>query len=225
MAEERVDVLIIGAGAAGGAIAWSLAETRMKILCLEQGDWMDPAQYPANFEGWEARRFSDFNLSPNLRNRPEDYPVNDEESVIAPTMFNAVGGSTISWGAHFPRFHPSDFRVKTLDGVADDWPLDYWTLEPFYDLNDRIVGVSGLPGNPAYPPKANQTGPLPLGKVGISIAKGFNKLGWHWWPREVRQCGPVRPGLRARRQGELRHHPLADRNPERGDPQDPLPGA
>ena len=34
--------------------------------------------------------------------------------------------------AHFPRFHPSDFRVRTLDGVADDWPIDYGTLEPYY---------------------------------------------------------------------------------------------
>ena len=40
MSLEPVDVLIIGAGASGSAIAWSLVETRMKILCLEQGDWV-----------------------------------------------------------------------------------------------------------------------------------------------------------------------------------------
>jgi choline dehydrogenase-like flavoprotein len=33
--EDKVDVLIIGSGASAAAIAWSLAETRMKILCLE----------------------------------------------------------------------------------------------------------------------------------------------------------------------------------------------
>jgi choline dehydrogenase-like flavoprotein len=32
---ETVDVLIIGSGASGAAVAWSLADTRMKILCLE----------------------------------------------------------------------------------------------------------------------------------------------------------------------------------------------
>ena len=42
-----VDVLIIGAGASGAAVAWSLAETKMHILCLEQGDWMKPSEYPA----------------------------------------------------------------------------------------------------------------------------------------------------------------------------------
>jgi choline dehydrogenase-like flavoprotein len=30
--------------------------------------------------------------------------------------------------------HPSDFKVRTLDGVADDWPVDYATLEPFFAL-------------------------------------------------------------------------------------------
>jgi len=34
--DDPVDVLIIGAGASGAAVAWSLAETRMHILCLEQ---------------------------------------------------------------------------------------------------------------------------------------------------------------------------------------------
>jgi choline dehydrogenase-like flavoprotein len=40
---DPVDVLIIGAGASGAAVAWSLADTRMRILCLDQGGWMNPA--------------------------------------------------------------------------------------------------------------------------------------------------------------------------------------
>ena len=52
---DRVDVLIIGAGASGAAVAWSLAETRMHIVCLEQGDWPNPAQYPSTGRDWEAR--------------------------------------------------------------------------------------------------------------------------------------------------------------------------
>jgi choline dehydrogenase-like flavoprotein len=184
VSEDPVDVLIIGAGAAGAAIAWSLAETRMNILCLEQGDWMDPATYPSTGMDWEMRRFGDFGLSPNSRGRPEDYPVNDAESPIRTSMFAAVGGSTILYAAHFPRFRPSDFRVRTLDGVADDWPLDYARLAPYYDLNARMMGVAGLAGDPAYPDKEVPLPPVPLGKLGETLAGGFNRLGWHWWPSD-----------------------------------------
>jgi choline dehydrogenase-like flavoprotein len=184
MAENPVDVLIVGAGASGAAVAWSLAETRMNILCLDQGGWVNPSEYPTTREDWESQVISDFSLNPNVRRRSEDYPVNDLQSPISPLMWNGVGGSTIIWGAHFPRFHPSDFSVRTLDGVADDWPIDYATLEPYFDLNDRMMGVAGLAGNPAYPPKSVQTPPVALGKLGVTIAKGFNRLGWHWWPSD-----------------------------------------
>jgi len=184
MAEETVDVLIIGAGASGAALAWSLADTRMNILCLEQGDWMDPAKYPGMTSDWEAHQLGDFALSPNARGRREDYPVNDADSPIQTSMFNAVGGSTIMYAAHFPRFHPSDFKVRTLDGVADDWPLDYARLAPYYDVNARMMGVSGLAGDPAYPPKEVPLPPVTLGKVGETLARGFNRLGWHWWPSD-----------------------------------------
>ena len=184
MQTEPVDVLIIGAGASGAALAWSLAETRMNILCLEQGDWMDPAQYPSNTNSWELSRFGDFNLSPNARGRAEDYPVNDADSPISVSNFNAVGGGTILYAAHFPRLRPSDFKVRTLDGVADDWPLDYPHLEPWYALNERMMGVSGLAGDPAYPPKEVPLPPVPLGVLGETLAGGFNRLGWHWWPSD-----------------------------------------
>jgi len=181
---EPVDVLIIGAGASGAALAWSLSETRMNILCLEQGGHTDPAAYPSTLPDWERHRFGAFAANPNVRKMPADYPVNDTDSPISPLMFNAVGGSTIIYAGHFPRFHPSDFRVKTLDGVADDWPINYDTLAPFYDINDRMMGVSGLAGNPSVPAHTPPLPPIPLGKLGHTIAGGFNKLGWHWWPSD-----------------------------------------
>jgi choline dehydrogenase-like flavoprotein len=184
MSEEPVDVVIIGAGASGAAFAWSLAETRMRIVCLEQGGWMNPADYPTNGDDWEARGQSDFATSPNTRGRPADYPINDDDSPIKVANFNAVGGSTILYAGHFPRLKPSDFRVRSLDGVADDWPIDYDTLSPYWAENDRMMGVAGLEGDPAYPPKEVPLPPIPLGKLGETIAGGFNEMGWHWWPSD-----------------------------------------
>ncbi|HEY2540728.1 MAG TPA: NAD(P)-binding protein [Stellaceae bacterium] len=44
---DPVDVLIVGAGASGAAVAWSLADTKMHILCLEQGGRTKPQTYPS----------------------------------------------------------------------------------------------------------------------------------------------------------------------------------
>jgi len=182
---EPVDVLVIGAGASGAAFTWSLSRAGIKVHCLEQGPWVDPRTFAHTRDAWELHRFTDMHPDPNVRELPADYPLNNDATPIIPLMYNAVGGSTIHWSAHFPRLHPSDFRVKTLDGVADDWPLSYAELEPYFDLNDRMMGVSGVTGDPAYPPKpARQTPPIPLGKLGETIVAGFERLGWHWWPSD-----------------------------------------
>jgi choline dehydrogenase-like flavoprotein len=99
--------------------------------------------------------------------------------------FNGVGGSTVMYTAHWPRLHPSDFRVKTLDGVADDWPINYDTLAPFFAENDRIMGTSGLSGDPASPLTDPPMPPQPLGRSGAILGKAMNKLGWHWWPSDT----------------------------------------
>ena len=182
---EKVDVLIIGSGASGAAAAWSLADTKMRILCLEQGDWMKPTELPANGRDWEARRHTDFDILPNRRGRDTDYPVNDDASIMKIANFNGVGGGTVIYTAHWPRMHPSDFRVRSLDGVADDWPIDYWTLEPFFAENDRMMGVSGLAGDPGVPPRDPPMPPIPMGRTGTRYARALNVLGWHWWPSDT----------------------------------------
>ena len=186
------------------------------------------------------RRLTDFNPDPNVRQLPEDYPVNNAASDYTPLMYNAVGGSTIHWSAHFPRFHPSDFRVRSLDGVADDWPLDYDELEPYYDLNDRMIGVSGLAGDPSHPPRSpRQTPPLPIGPLGETMARGFDQLGWHWWPSDaaiisapygdgapaLQPLRPLRPRLPDGRALQRRRHLLAAGAPPRRGAADALPGA
>lgn len=130
MAQTSADILIIGAGASGGAVAWRLSDVGLRVVCLEQGHWHKPGEYSTAFDDWEFRGATNFNFNPNVRALPEDYPVDDSGSDVTPLMFNAVGGSTVHWTAHAPRFHPSDFRVRSQDGVADDWPLSYFDSSP-----------------------------------------------------------------------------------------------
>ncbi len=185
MQNDPVDVLVVGAGASGAAVLWSLLETRMKFLCLEQGLRISDMDFPSRDADYELARYGRFSCDPNVRGLKQDYPINSDESCITPVNWNGVGGSTINFLAHWPRMKPSDFRTATLDGVAEDWPVDYARLEPFYEMNDRNVGVSGLGGNPAYPNYALDLPPIPIGKLGQTLANGFNRMGWHWWPSDV----------------------------------------
>lgn len=137
MPQERADVLVIGSGAAGGALTKRLTDHGAKVVCLEQGGWMKPNDYPSTRPDWEIQiRRGAFNFSPNVRRRPEDYPVISQGTHPPDVlMFNAVGGSTIHWTGHFPRLHPSDFRVKTCPPVAV-WKVR-WKLKRISPRFDR----------------------------------------------------------------------------------------
>ena len=187
MAEEQVDVLVIGSGPAGAAVTKRLTDLGAKVVCLEQGDWVNKAEYPSERPDWEtALRRGPFNFNPNVRKRPEDYPVvSAGANPPVVQMANGVGG-TLHWDANFPRLHPSNFRERSLDGVADDWPIRYEDLAPYYDMNDRETGVSGIHGDPANPQRAPRpVPPLPLGLIGETMAHGFDKLGWYWWVSDI----------------------------------------
>lgn len=88
------------------------------------------------------------------------------------------------------------------------------------------MGVAGLAGDPAYPPREVQLLPVPLGRVGEKLASGFNRLGWHWWPSESAiatrpyggrdQCPDLGPCMSGCSQGaksstDLTYWPVAQR--------------
>jgi choline dehydrogenase-like flavoprotein len=180
---DIVDVLLIGSGAAGGALAKRLSEKGARVMCLEQGDWRNASDYPSSGLDYEAQMLrARFSFSPNERKRPEDYPV-AAGGKNAPDieMANGVGGTTVHWNAQFLRLHRSDFRVKSLDGIAEDWPIRYEDLAPYYEVNEREMGVSGLAGDPANPDQSFPLPPLPIGIGERIAAQALNRLGWHWW--------------------------------------------
>ncbi|SDI29936.1 GMC family oxidoreductase [Alloyangia pacifica] len=178
------DVLIIGSGATGAINAKVLAEAGLDVICLEQGGWIERKEFVHTHSDWGWERNSSWNPDVNARSHPDDYPVDSDASKVL--MWNGVGGSTNVYGAIWPRYRPSDFRKGDEHGLQPNWPISYEDLAPFYERVDRLLGTSGLNGDPAMPPRpACPTGPLPFTPAAQRLSKAFDKLGWHWWPAEA----------------------------------------
>lgn len=183
-ATVNTDVLVIGAGAGGAAVSKRVSDAGLRVVCVEQGDWMHAMEHVHPYDGWELERLRAFDWNPNLRQFPEDYVTTGN---AAPQMMNGVGGSTLHYAGAWPRFKPVDFRKGTEHGLggAIDWPITYEDLEPYYAINDAEVGVGRRTGDPGNPPRPDGWGPAsPGGKVGNVMGAGFDRLGWHWWPAE-----------------------------------------
>lgn len=182
LAKQNFDVIIVGAGPSGAVAAKRFVEGGMNVLCLEQGGYPDYTLIKNDRLDFELSKDRHFSWNPNNRQDPSDYPVDDSESEVSPLMWNGVGGSSVLYAAAWHRFRPSDFKVKTLDGVGDDWPISYEDLAPFYDRVAEDFSVSGVAGDPAFPYHDVPLPPFNLGQMEKKLINAHDRLGWHWWP-------------------------------------------
>ncbi len=146
--ETDADVCIVGAGAAGGVMAYELAKAGLKVVVIEAGPFWNPQTDFASDElsmqqlGWQDTR---------MVSGKEPLQLGHNNSG------RGVGGGTTHFTGVFLRFHESDFRTRTVDGVGEDWPLSYADLAPYYDKIETEIAVSG----PKHFPWGAYHGPYP----------------------------------------------------------------
>lgn len=165
---EIVDYCIVGVGSAGGVLTQRLARAGFRVVGLEAGPFWDTEK------DWVSDERGSHELYWNdLRITGGTHPL----ALGANNSGKGVGGGSVHWAAFAPRFHPSDFRVYTEDGVGADWPISYWDLKPYYELLEREIPVAGPAWFPWGDPHGHPYGPHPLGGVGDVLVRGCTKLG------------------------------------------------
>jgi choline dehydrogenase-like flavoprotein len=105
-----------------------------------------------------------------------------------------VGGSTLHYQGEAHRFPAHAFRMRSERGVAEDWPLTYDDLAPYYERVERLLGVAGDPGNPFKPPRGPYPYPAhPLAEASRRVGEGARSLGWQHLPNSLAALPVERP--------------------------------
>jgi choline dehydrogenase-like flavoprotein len=172
---DRVDVCIVGAGPGGTTTAMKCAKAGMKVVVLEAG----PLKYPTKYDENEFFAFA-WDTS--------EVPAVYDPATTAPNINRGkcVGGSTIHWTQVCLRFHETHFKMKSTYGIAEDWPLNYADLAPYYDEVEKLWGVAGRNGNKFQTAR----GPYPMPphaftKPSQILKRGSDKLGWTFHPAPI----------------------------------------
>jgi len=158
MVRHEFDVCIIGGGITAALLAWKLSELRpgTSIVVVEAGDRAFDVQ-----KRWVQRtRMLAYGENP----WPGDYVADQAaDGIISRTM--VVGGSAMHWGGVTNRFSEEDTRLRSMFGLAVDWPLSWTDLERYYCEAERRIGVAG---EPSPLPEDARSEPYPMPGMPLS---------------------------------------------------------
>lgn len=131
---QRTDVCIVGAGAAGLALAWAFDAAPFKVLVLEAGGLQAD---PRDQDG------ADGTAETAILPGRSDYPFRQ-------TRLRALGGTTRRWTGACLALDPDDFDVRPwLPGSG--WPFGREALEPYYREAARFLALPDW-GSEAWQP-------------------------------------------------------------------------
>ena len=179
MSNDRWDVIVVGSGPGGGALALRLAATGKRILILERGDYLK--REPDN---WSAQK-----VFVEGKYQVPDIWYDRAGKSFHPGLHYCVGGNSKVYGSALFRLRERDFgEVVHADGVSPAWPLPYSVFEPYYAQAEALFHVHGLRGaDPTEPPSS---GPYPYKPVAHeprmqALSDALEKVGHHPFPQPL----------------------------------------
>ncbi len=194
-AQPEYDVVIVGSGAGGGQMAYTLTLAGLKCVMLEAGRnyvpetetpmFNRPDQAPLGGTATPDKQFFGFFDSTidggwEVPGEPYTQASDKKEEQFWWWRPRMLGGRTNHWGRISLRNGPYDFKPRSRDGLGFDWPIGYDDVEPYYTKVEMLIGVygtnEGLENTPDSPEGVLL--PAPKGRVGDLMAqKHGRKLG------------------------------------------------
>ncbi|HEY2682221.1 MAG TPA: GMC family oxidoreductase [Steroidobacteraceae bacterium] len=202
--KDSYDVIVVGSGAGGGQMAYTLTMDGARVLMLEAGRKYDPLTETPMFEtpdlaplrGMDTSDkpfgFYDATVDGGWQVSGEPYSLASDNPANRFDWWRArmLGGRTNHWGRIALRNGPYDFKPRERDGLGLDWPISYEDMAPYYDKVEMLVGVyganDGLENTPNSPEGCLLPPPKPLvsdlllqkyaAKQGIPVVAGHRAV-------------------------------------------------
>jgi len=146
---QQADVVVVGAGVAGGLVAHQLALAGKSVIVLEAGPrvprWQTVERFRNQIDKSDMSEcYPSYPWAPAPHySKPNDYYIQKGEIPFASEYVRIVGGTTWHWTGNTWRFLPNDFKEKSVYGVGRDWAISYDDLEPFYYMAEVELGSAG----------------------------------------------------------------------------------
>ena len=193
------DAIVVGSGACGGWAAMELTHAGLRVLMLEAGAHIDPAQefrhkylYEMEYRGQGKpgllRRYagSERNYRIMLDNEENPYTT-APGTVYRWGRSRCLGGRTLHWARATDRMADYEFKAASLDGYGMDWPIGYAEIAPYYDRIERFIGVSGSRDGFAQMPDGPFLPPMPMNCAETIFFAAARSLGWPVCHRRLSQ--------------------------------------
>ena len=134
MPTHESDICVIGGGITAAMLVERLAELKpgLRITVVEAGRSI----FDRENRGQYHRRALEYGEHP----WHDDF-IADQQAKGMISMTMAVGGQALHWGGACNRFSEEDLRLKSLYGLADDWPITWSELERHYVEAERRLNT------------------------------------------------------------------------------------
>jgi choline dehydrogenase-like flavoprotein len=193
------DAIVVGSGACGGWAAMELSRAGMKVLMIEAGSKVVPAQdfhhtflYEMEFRGQDRpgslRRYTGTERNYRIMLDSTENPYTTAAGTnYRWTRSRCLGGRTMHWARATDRMADYEFKAASRDGYGMDWAVDYASMKPYYDRVERFIGVSAaMEGLPQFPDGVFLP-PMALNCAESIFTAASKSLGWATTHRRLAQ--------------------------------------